>query len=202
LGLEKYRRSVSEAKRASILRAGRENFLKNGYSGAAVVDIARSADVSTATLYKHFSSKEVLFAAVVTDAYVADDHPDTPHGTDIEEFFVELISRYLRLQYDRQLNALVRIVIAEVPSAPKLAHDLFEKFIGARYRAIEGTISQLIAAGKLKLHDEHYGARFIAGPVREYFVWPALFDADAALPEGTDVVVRRVVRDYLKLYGV
>lgn len=201
MGLEKYRRSVSEAKHASILKAGRSNFLKNGYSGAGVAEIARDADVSTATLYKHFSSKEVLFAAVVTDAYVADDHPDTLHEANIEEFFVGLITRYLHLQYERQINALVRIVIAEVPASPKLAHDLFENFVGARYRAIERTIEQLIAAGKLKPHDVRYGARFIAGPVRDHFVWPALFDADARLPDDADDVVRRVVRDYLKLYG-
>ena len=67
MGIEHYRRSVSESKRASILLAGRENFLRNGFSRAAVADIAREADVSTATLYKHFSSKEELFALVVRE---------------------------------------------------------------------------------------------------------------------------------------
>ena len=50
LGLEDYRRSVSETKRAAILKAARENFLKGGYSQAAMAEIARDADVSTATL--------------------------------------------------------------------------------------------------------------------------------------------------------
>ena len=45
--------------------AARDNFLKNGYSRAGMAEIARDADVSTATLYKHFASKEALFSAVV-----------------------------------------------------------------------------------------------------------------------------------------
>ena len=192
---------MSEAKRASILKAGRNHFLKNGYSGTGVAEIAREADVSTATLYKHFPSKEVLFEAVVTDAYIADEHPAPPFEGDIEAFFVGLISRYLRLQFDRQLNALARVVIAEVPSAPALAQGLLENYVGARYRTIENTIAQLIERGKLRPHDAHYGARFLAGAVRDHFVWPALFDAAATLPDDTDAVIGRIVRDYLKLYA-
>ncbi|MEQ9529475.1 MAG: helix-turn-helix domain-containing protein, partial [Parvibaculaceae bacterium] len=65
MGLESHRRKVSSQKQASILVAARDNFLKNGYSRAGMAEIARDADVSTATLYKHFASKEALFSAVV-----------------------------------------------------------------------------------------------------------------------------------------
>ncbi|MEP5368439.1 helix-turn-helix domain-containing protein, partial [Parvibaculum sp.] len=61
MGLETHRRRISAQKRSSILGAARKNFLTNGYSGAGMAEIARDADVSTATLYKHFSSKEALF---------------------------------------------------------------------------------------------------------------------------------------------
>ncbi|WOF74183.1 TetR/AcrR family transcriptional regulator [Parvibaculaceae bacterium PLY_AMNH_Bact1] len=63
-GLEAYRTRVSESKRKSILSAARSVFLLNGFQDAAMAGIARKADVSTATLYKHFKSKERLFDAV------------------------------------------------------------------------------------------------------------------------------------------
>ena len=65
MGLESYRRKVSESKRRSIMQAARAEFQDNGFTHAAMAEIARKADVSTATLYKHFGSKEELFAAVV-----------------------------------------------------------------------------------------------------------------------------------------
>jgi len=201
LGLDEYRRSVSESKRASILKAGRRHFLDKGYSGAAVADIAREADVSTATLYKHFTSKEELFAAVVNDAYPDDGYLATARQTDLEEFMVGLLQNYLRVHFDMQVNTLLRIVIAEVPSAPHLAHDLFERFITSRYRQLEQLADHLVAQGKLKPHDTYYGVRLIGGVIKEYFIWPALFDAGATLPEDSEKIVRRAVRDYLQLYG-
>jgi len=201
LGLENYRRGVSEAKRASILRAARDIFLRDGYSRAAVADIARDADVSTATLYKHFSSKEELFAAVVRDAYLVDEYQGIAEDVSAEEIIVAVIMRYLHSQYDRRINALLRIVIAEVPSAPQLGRDMFDNFVTARYRDLSAIVDRLIARGKLKPHDTHYAVRLLGGIVKEYFVWPALFAADKKLPDNAEALVRQVVRDYLTLYG-
>jgi len=203
LALDNYRRSLSESKRVAILKAGRETFLMNGYSGAAVADIARGADVSTATLYKHFVSKEDLFAAVVRDAYGIreGEYENPPQEVDVEDFLVSVLHRYLDAQFGQQINALLRTVIAEVPNAPDLAHDMFEKLITIRYREYESIIERLIERGKLKPHDVRYGVRLISGVVKEYFVWPALFDAECKLPPDTDKILRQVVRDYLALYG-
>lgn len=202
MGLEGYRRSVSETKRASILKAGRLHFLSKGYNGAAIADIAREADVSTATLYKHFTSKEELFAAVINGAYPDDEYLATAQQTDLEEFMVGLLQHYLRAHFEGQVNTLLRIVIAEVPSAPQLAQDMFERFITLRYRQLEQLADHLVAQGKLKPHDTHYGVRLIGGVLKEYFIWPALFDAGMTLPKDAGKVVRRAVGDYLELYGV
>lgn len=201
--LENYRQSVSASKRAAILKAGRESFLANGYSGTAVADIARNADVSTATLYKHFASKEDLFAAVVRDAYGYRDgeYANLPEGIDVEDFLVGVIRRYLDTQFDRKINALLRIVIAEVPHAPDLARDLYENLITIRYRELESILEGLIAQGRLKPHDARYGVRLIGGAIKEYFIWPALFDANFSLPPETDEILHRAVRDFLTLYG-
>ncbi|MBL4863790.1 MAG: helix-turn-helix transcriptional regulator, partial [Rhodobiaceae bacterium] len=63
MGLESYRRRVSEQKRRSIMEVARAEFQDCGFTLAAMAEIARKADVSTATLYKHFGSKEELFGA-------------------------------------------------------------------------------------------------------------------------------------------
>ena len=65
-GLEIYRRKVSESKRRSIMEAAREAFRSEGYVSANMAQIARKADVSTATLYKHCDGKEDLFCKVIS----------------------------------------------------------------------------------------------------------------------------------------
>ena len=67
MSLETYRQSIREGKRDAIVAAAQRVFLDRGYQGAAMASIAKAADVSTATLYKHYANKETLFEAVVAD---------------------------------------------------------------------------------------------------------------------------------------
>ncbi|MDC0737560.1 TetR/AcrR family transcriptional regulator [Cognatishimia sp. SS12] len=48
-----------------VLHGAREIFLRDGFEGASVDDIARAAGVSKATLYSYFSDKRQLFQEVV-----------------------------------------------------------------------------------------------------------------------------------------
>jgi AcrR family transcriptional regulator len=48
-----------------ILHAAADLFAEVGYSGASTRDIAKMAAVNDATVYRHFLSKKVLFAAVL-----------------------------------------------------------------------------------------------------------------------------------------
>lgn len=202
MGLEDYRRSVSAAKHASILKAGRDVFLRDGFSRAAVSDIARDANVSTATLYKHFRSKEELFDAVLKETYEDDEAETIVDAANVEDLIVDYCMNALRNQYKRRLHALVRVVVAEVPKAPQRARELSENFVTARHIAGAHALDQLVALGKLKPHNTHYGACLLGGVLKEYFIWPALFDANTTLPEDAETTVRTAVRAFLELYGV
>ena len=58
----------SARKRQTILSAGRELFLSNGYQGTSMDQIAATAAVSKQTVYKHFGEKQELLFAIVTNA--------------------------------------------------------------------------------------------------------------------------------------
>src|SRR6202166_5361326 len=51
--------------KARILDAAQRVFLKKGYQGASVDEIAEMAPASKPTIYAHFEGKEALFEAVV-----------------------------------------------------------------------------------------------------------------------------------------
>jgi TetR/AcrR family transcriptional regulator len=57
----------SADRRASILATAREVFQENGLAGARTKIIAELAGTSEAILYRHFASKEDLFAAAVLE---------------------------------------------------------------------------------------------------------------------------------------
>jgi AcrR family transcriptional regulator len=65
---EERTRLTADQRRAAILTAARHVFAKRGFHGASTAEIAREAGCSEPMLYKHFPSKQALFAATLDDA--------------------------------------------------------------------------------------------------------------------------------------
>ncbi len=55
-------------KRHAVLDAAATLFMAQGYGAVSMDSIAREAGVSKATLYAHFTSKDRLFATIITEA--------------------------------------------------------------------------------------------------------------------------------------
>ncbi|MGZ3329359.1 MAG: TetR/AcrR family transcriptional regulator, partial [Xanthobacteraceae bacterium] len=51
-----------DVKRASIVGGAKDVFLRHGFEGASMDEIAAAAGVSKMTVYRYFRSKEQLFA--------------------------------------------------------------------------------------------------------------------------------------------
>ncbi|MBI1261140.1 MAG: TetR family transcriptional regulator [Rhizobiales bacterium] len=203
MGLEVYRRTVSEAKRASILAAARKNFLVHGLSHAAMAEIAHDADVSTATLYKHFESKEELFKCVVQDSFnpLGDELVVELSRKTTAEALLELAHSYLDAQFNGDVNSLLRMVIAEVPGEPELAREMFKQCVDQRYTRLERVLEELIKRDQLIPHDTYLSARFVGGMLKELYVWPAMFDQSFKLPDDVDDKINAVIQVFLKAYG-
>lgn len=59
----------AERTKAAILKAARDEFCTNGFSGARVDAIAARAKANKRLLYHYFGNKEALYSAVLLDAY-------------------------------------------------------------------------------------------------------------------------------------
>lgn len=64
-------RGGTTAKRRAILDGALTVFARDGYARASIDAIAETSDVSTRTIYNHFTDKASLFAAVVEDSATA-----------------------------------------------------------------------------------------------------------------------------------
>ena len=64
------RRELERNDRVSkILKAGRKVFIKKGYFGSTVRDIAREAHVSTGAIYFYFKGKDDLYGKICEEAF-------------------------------------------------------------------------------------------------------------------------------------
>lgn len=198
------KRTVSEMKQASVLAAALAHFLKHGYTRAAMADIARDADVSTATLYKYYASKEELFTAIARKAAgaVRETTGEIGKSATAEETITRLLYDYHAAQQEGRVNDLLRIVIAEARSSPKLARDVFDAVVGMRHRSVKSLLDLMVEHGVLKAHDTDLGATLGMGMIKELFVWPALFNPNYTFPDDALAQAGEAVATYLALHGV
>jgi AcrR family transcriptional regulator len=112
--LEAFRSERASTKRRAILVAAREAFARQGFASASTADIARVAEVSTATLYRYFATKTDLFAATVrqeVDGLRAALARDA--SRDAWSRLRELSVRYAELLLRPDVRGMIRAVIAE-----------------------------------------------------------------------------------------
>lgn len=122
-------------KRAELVAAARQLFLRDGYAATAVGRIARAAEVTPNTVYWYFRDKDELLIAV------------------LDELFAEAFSRYLTVAGDpiadqlvwlvdelRQIRELVSTVHARLSASPALAewHNAFHANVEALFQQATG----------------------------------------------------------------
>ena len=154
--IKKKSASPMSLKRKDIIDAATRIFLRDGFAGASVNDIAVVADVSKRTLYKYFRSKTELFRAVVAERAVAYQSMLVAHANiyeDPREVLIEYARQYLEMVLAPEALDLRRIVIAESQRFPDLARDFYA--VGAKRGAdiLIDYLKKLDAAGILHIPD-------------------------------------------------
>ena len=150
-----------------ILRAAAELIAKQGYAGTSTRDIAAAVGVEQPALYKHFSAKSDIFAALVRLALewpgqVADELAALP---------VPAIVKLHRLMRDSldHLHASPEVVVSII-STPDLWQDCFiaEQALASKFG---DALAGLIAAGQAE------GDVRAMNPLSASRLLQALFDA-------------------------
>ena len=144
-------RHDAERNRDAILCAAATAFAEHG-SGASLDDIARSAKVGVATLYRRFPSRDSLVEAVFGGAMTA-----------YAEGFEAAAERALSepwLAFRDQVMALLEqqatdIAFAEVLSAPVIGSGLFRDEHRRAFRAMLTLIARAKAAGAIRADFHH-----------------------------------------------
>jgi TetR/AcrR family transcriptional repressor of mexJK operon len=151
--------SRSARKRAAILEAATTLFLRNGYRGTSMDEIAALAGVSKQTVYKQFADKESLFSKIVTGT--VEEAAEPIHDVllrlhdsgDVEADLRGLARQLLGNVMRPQILQLRRLVIGEAGRFPELGRTFYEQGPGRTIAALASVFERLADRGTLQPGD-------------------------------------------------
>ena len=113
--------------KARILDAAQRVFLKKGYQGASLDEIAEVAPASKPTIYAHFPGKEALFEAVVARVLegLTNFEGFEPKGRTVQDKLASLGSEVVERFIEETLG-ITRATIAEAERFPALSRHVHE----------------------------------------------------------------------------
>ena len=115
-------RKRSARKREQVIRAGKTMFLRKGFAAASMDAIAANAGVSKMTVYRHFRSKELLFAGVIEELCrrIVDDDLESLLALAPPAALRRFADRVVAIIFARDTVELHRVVVSESRRFPEL----------------------------------------------------------------------------------
>ncbi|MFB9221573.1 TetR/AcrR family transcriptional regulator [Paracoccus cavernae] len=139
-----------------VLKGARTVFLRDGFEGASVDEIAREAGVSKATLYSYFPDKRLMFIEVFR-AELVHDATDTSAFLEVDlpvgqvlPFIVQKISAYVVSELGIRVY---RVSIGEAERFPALAQEYYEAGPGQLRAQLSSYFRRCVARGELDITD-------------------------------------------------
>ena len=189
--------------RAAVVDAARTLFLRQGYSGTTMEEIAALAGITRRTMYNNFADKEALFTQIVADfmrfaeQFAQGLGQEFPAGVTLDD-----LARRMALAIVRpEVVALRRLLIREAGAFPNLGAEYFERAPAQVIEAFAKEFGKLDQAGVLRVSDPHRAAAQFA-----YLVVGEPLDRAmvvGAIPAEEELLAcaREGVRTFLARYG-
>jgi TetR/AcrR family transcriptional regulator, mexJK operon transcriptional repressor len=193
------------SKPAQILDAAKTLFMEQGYGATSMDAIARTANVSKATLYAHFSGKEELFAAMVGDECRRQSrrlHAPDVGETDLVEALREIGRNFLELVLSPQAVAIHRVVVGEVARFPELGRIFHRSGPAVVREQLAAYLRGAAERGLLALDDPYRAAEQFIGMVQVPLQMRVMLGLDET-PAEADIarVVDTAVAVLIKAYA-
>jgi AcrR family transcriptional regulator len=192
----------TRALRDHILACALDEFSEHGLQAARVERIARTARVSTATLYRLYPGKDELFAAALRRGLEVQAAWQTPSAEDPLVELTLAARAYAHALDSPAVRKLARILFGELrPRSPALMA------LGRSMRSLlegkfERPIARCCAAGLLSIPDREHGVAIRLGAIEHQCLFHGLLmgDEDCAAFHG-DAVADLAVRAVIAMFG-
>jgi TetR/AcrR family transcriptional repressor of mexJK operon len=160
----------SARKRRVVVDAAATLFLRHGYLGTSMDQIAAFAAVSKPTVYKFFPDKEQLFTAIVMETLDRAGAPflaelprlaETRYGQ-LADDLRDLARQYLATVTQPAVLQLRRLVIGASPQLPAVASAYYERAPEQTLRSLADCFRRLADRGLLRAPDPGQAAAHFA----------------------------------------
>jgi AcrR family transcriptional regulator len=195
-----------EVRRMELAAIAERLFLKHGFADTTMQMIALEAEASKETLYRHFASKEALFAELINARAVKVAGPqsalarDEPPETALSELGISLMS----LMMKGEAPALFHVVIADARRAPDLARIFYDQGPGATLSRLTVYLRSATERGQLRCANPHQAARLFLGAVISHYHLHCLIGQPPLALSSTEINehVRAAVEMFMSHFGV
>ena len=143
-------------KLAQVSQGARDIFLRDGYSGASVDDIAGAAKVSKATLYSYFPDKRLMFEEAMQTEHQrleAASPLSIDHTAEPAEAIPMLTRQIAEWLMSAEVVRLHRVHIAEAARFPAVALRYHEVMAKVLRNPLRSHLDRWVARGHLQIDD-------------------------------------------------
>jgi AcrR family transcriptional regulator len=188
-----------------VVDGAREIFLRDGFEGASVDDIARAAGVSKATLYSYFPDKRLLFMEVATrqceeQARISIEKIDSSRPP--REVLTCVAQQFLGFIYSDMGQRIFRICVAESDRFPLLGQEFYHSGPMILRAAVVEYLKQAEGRGELRIEDYNLAADQFA-ELCKADLWPKLLFGiiQSVADHEMNRVIDGAVTTFLARYG-
>ncbi|HDR29296.1 TetR/AcrR family transcriptional regulator [Rhodovulum sp.] len=189
-----------------VLEGARDIFLRDGFEGANVDDIARAAGVSKATLYSYFPDKRLLFIEVFrqecdrqTLAALDQIDLDAPVAEVLHHAAGLMVASFVN-EFNQ---AVFRICVAETDRFPELGATFYRSGPRRLHDELAGFLAGVDGQGEVAIPDAALAAdQFIELCKADLYLRHLLRIDDSFAPEEIARVIDGAVATFMARYGV
>jgi len=153
-----------------VVEAARTLFLRNGYAGTTMEEIAALAGLTKRTVYNNYPDKDALFNEIVLDVIafaeafargVREQFTGGITAANLQAALEDVACRLALAIVRPEVITLRRLLIGETRVLPSLARHYFDRVPGQVIQALASGFEQLARIGVLRVADApRAGAQF------------------------------------------
>ncbi|MER5171802.1 TetR/AcrR family transcriptional regulator [Thioclava sp. GXIMD2076] len=189
-----------------VLEGARKVFLRDGFEGASVDDIAREAGVSKATLYSYVSDKRLLFlvfaqqeCAMQAQASMSPVEAMDAPIRDVLTSAAEELTAYMFSDFGRDI---FRVCVAEADRFPEVGRRFYETGHVVVCEKLAGLMRRGVERGELAIEDFDFAAEQFLELCKANLHAKIVFGCPEAISEaGRQRTIKEAVEMFLARYG-
>jgi TetR/AcrR family transcriptional regulator, mexJK operon transcriptional repressor len=195
-----------ERRRQEIAAVAERVFLGRGFAETTMQIIAKEAGASKETLYRHFGSKEELFAIVIRSRsarITGGNEEDLPAEASPRDILCDLGLNLLRFLVSPNSLALYRAIVTEVPREPELGRIFYTQGPARLLNQFARYLASATQSKKLCCPEPELAAKLFLGSIVANYQLLGLLSPDEDLfsEQNIQAHVDEAVNMFLARYG-